>query len=152
MAAPFDGALAIVKVNMGTEGTPDWQTVAAQQSFSYESSRNMLDGSFKGIDHAQSSYGRHESSATVEGLVSFADGTQAMLEDQMVQRNKITLRYIIKTDEATGETGGAGGDADAFKAYEAEALIASISRTFPDNENSTFSVEFNLNEFFQELV
>ena len=147
--AGFDGALAIVKV----ETAPGvWTAVAAQQSFSYESSRNMIDGSVKGTDHAQSAYGRHESSASVEGLVSFADGTQDLLEQQMVGRNKVQLRYIIKTDEATGETGGAGGDADAFKAYEAEALVASISRTFPDNENSTFSVEFNLNEFFDEVA
>jgi TP901-1 family phage major tail protein len=139
--AGFDGALVLVQVDMNPGGAADWQVVAAQQSFSYETSRNMLDGSVKGTDHSESAYGRHESTATVEGLVAIADGTQARLEEAMVNRELVNLRYVIEASPATG----LGTD----EVYEAPALVASVSRTFPDNENSTFSVEFNLNEYFQ---
>ena len=135
--AGFDGALVIVRVDMGGG---DWQPVAAQQTFSYETSRNMIEGSVKGTPHSSSAYGRQESSASIEGLVSLSDGTQQRLEDAMNAREVVQLRYAILANAATG--------LGVEQVYEAEALVASVSRTFPDNENSTFSVEFNLNEAF----
>jgi TP901-1 family phage major tail protein len=136
--AGFDGAHVLVLVNMGTDATPNWQAVAAQTGFSTDASRNMLDGSVKGTDHAQSAYGRMESSASMEGLVSFGDGTQQRLEDAMKNREEIVLRYEVGV--AALPEGAASSDV-----YEAPALVSKISRSYPDNENSSFSAEFNLN-------
>lgn len=144
--AGFDGAHVLVLVNMGSEAVPDWQAVAAQQSFSTEESRNMLDGSVKGVDHAQSAYGRMESTASLEGLVSFADGTQEALFQAMKNRDEVVLRY-----EIAPKAYDPANEVDTL-VMEAPALIGTISRSYPDNENSTFSAEFNLNAAFAEVV
>jgi hypothetical protein len=142
--AGFDGQHVLVLVDMDETGaTPDFQAVAAQQSFSQEASRNMLEGSVKGIDHSQSAYGRMESTASLDGLISFEDGTQEKLFQAMVDRDEVVLRYQV--DEKSGI--GVGG-----AVFEAPALVSTISRSYPDNENSTFSAEFNLNAAFEEVV
>jgi TP901-1 family phage major tail protein len=134
--AGFDGALALVLVESAPESAV-FNAVAAQTSFSTETTRNMLDGSVKGTPHASSAYGRQESTASMEGLVALGDATQARLQEAMDDREILVLQYgIDENDSADGvyET-----------VYQAPALVSSISRTFPDNENSTFNVEFTLN-------
>lgn len=104
----------------------------------------MLDGSVKGTDHAQSSYGRMESTATLDGLVSFADGTQQYLKDAMKNRETIVLRHEVAVAALPAGTAQP-------RIYEANALISSVSSEYPDNENSSFSAEFNLNEAWRQI-
>jgi TP901-1 family phage major tail protein len=134
--AGFDGALALVLVDMSVaQDGSDYQAVAAQTSFETETTRNMLDGAVKGTPHADSAYGRMESTASMEGLVALGDATQAKLQEAMEERKVLVLQYGIDSDD----------DGDYDYVYQAPALVASISRSFPDNENSTFNVEFTIN-------
>lgn len=144
--AGFDGAHVLVLVKTGEDastGEPIYEPVAAQTGFDTSSSREMLDGSVKGTDHAQSAYGRMETTASMSALVSLGDGTQQALLDAMQNREPVLLRYRI-----SGDVAPSGAD----EHYEAEALVSSVERSFPDNENSTFSAEFTLNEFWRAVT
>jgi hypothetical protein len=141
--AGFDGALALVLIDTSVaQDGSGYEPVAAQTSFETETSRNMLDGSIKGTKHAQSAYGRQESTASMEALMSFDDDTQDRLAVAMDDRTPVVLQYGIDLNDDYPET----GLISSFeKIYEAEALVSSVSKSFPDNENSTLSVEFTLN-------
>lgn len=137
----YDGRHVLVLVNMGTDVNPDWQAVADQTGFSWEASRNALDASVKGNRHSKSSYGRMEGTATLDALESLRAGTQEALYQAMVLEREVAIRYSI---DAVA-TGG------AEQVYEAPAIVTGINRSWPDNEMSTFSATFNLNDVF-ELV
>lgn len=138
----YDGRHVLVLMNMGTTETPDFQVVADQTGFSWEASRNMLDASVKGDRHAKSAYGRMEGTATLDALEALRDGTQEALYQAMVTEEEVVLRYSVSAT--------ATGTAEAV--YEAPALVGSINRSWPDNEMSTFSASFNLNDVFEEVV
>lgn len=132
----------MVIINMGTDAAPNYQEVAAQTGFTTGSSRPPLDGSVKGNRHAQSTYGRMETTGSLEALVSFADGTQQQLEDVMKNEKEIVLRHRIEA--------AATGDED--KILEAPAIVTTINRSYTDSANAGFSAEFSINGFWTEAA
>lgn len=132
----YDGGKVLILVDMAAPDAlePDFQPVAEQTGASVEENRNMISAAVKGHRHEQSVYGRGATTLTLEALRSLADGTQERLRTAMLEEEEIVVSY----DEP-----------DAAEAMIAPAVVASISRSLPDNDNSTFSMNCNCNDFFR---
>lgn len=129
-------------VNVGTEAAPNYQQVAYQTDYSHESSREGIDVSHKGSDHAMTLPGREEGTISVSLRVlqpGSGDRTHAAL------RNSYQNRLPVFVQEVNTFPGAAvdGSDDDV---YEAEGYILSFSKEGPDNDAATFDLEITLNE------
>jgi hypothetical protein len=134
----FDGGKVLILVDMAAPGAtePDYQPVAEQTGASIEENRNMISSAVKGHRHEQSVPGRGATTLSLEALRSLADGTQERLRQAMIDEEEIAISY-----EEPGAT----------EAMAAPAVVASISRSLPDNDNATFSASFNCNDFFRPV-
>lgn len=126
----MDGAMVLVLVNLGDEETPDWKPCAEQTNLSTETSRNLIEASSKDSDHTKWIYGKQDDTVTLEKLYTPNDAAFMALED--AQRNRETV--ILRRTE------------DGVQVEETVALISTISKEYPDNDASTCSVEFQLDE------
>lgn len=124
------GNAFMLYVNTAADGaTPEFTQIGGQRGFSSETSREMIDLSHKGSDHTKSGYGRQDTSASLEGIVMEGDLGYDALEDA-INNSKIIMIELR----------------DAGQPYqEAEVLISSLSKEYPDNDAVTASAELQLN-------
>ena len=132
-------------VNTGTVAAPVFTMIGLQRDLSWEQTRELIDASHKGSDHAQSVYGRMESTISLDALEpnpdSGARATQQQLIDAQVEKTTLIVQHIQKNN-------GVGSDI----VRQAEALVGSISREAPDNDTATVSVEITLQEALTVVV
>jgi len=126
----IDGASVLLMVNMGDDETPNWTAVAEQTGLSTENSRNLIEASSKDSDHTKWIYGKQDGTVTLESLYVPNDAAFKAIEEAMNNREVVILR---RTEN--------GEDIE-----EATALVSTISKEWPDNDTSTCSAEFQLDE------
>lgn len=126
----IDGAAVLVLVNLGDDVTPNWTPVAEQTNLSTESTRNLIEASSKDSDHTKWIYGKQDDTVSLEALYVPNDAAFKALEDAMKNKETVVLR---RTENGTD-------------IEEATALVSTISKEWPDNDASTVSVEFQLDE------
>lgn len=126
----IDGAAVLVLVNLGDDVTPKWTPVAEQTNLSTESTRNLIEASSKDSDHTKWIYGKQDDTVSLEALYVPNDAAFKALEDAMKNKESVVLR---RTENGTD-------------IEEATALVSTISKEWPDNDASTVSVEFQLDE------
>ena len=133
----LDGAqvLVLVPVDDGS-GATEYIPVAEQTSLSMENTHNLIDASSKDNTHTKWLYGKEDNTLSLEALYVPGDKALKALKDAKKNREKVILR---RSEEGT-------------EVEEAEALIETISYEWPDNDNSTVSVDFQLNEAWQEVT
>lgn len=126
----IDGASVLLMVNMGDDETPNWTAVAEQTGLSTENSRNLIEASSKDSDHTKWIYGKQDGTVTLESLYVPNDAAFKAIEEAMNNKEIVILR---RTEN--------GEDIE-----EATALVSTISKEWPDNDASTCSAEFQLDE------
>lgn len=126
----IDGASVLLMVNMGDDETPNWTAVAEQTGLSTENSRNLIEASSKDSDHTKWIYGKQDGTVTLESLYVPNDAAFKAIEEAMNNKEVVILR---RTEN--------GEDIE-----EATALVSTISKEWPDNDASTCSAEFQLDE------
>src|SRR5690554_1363062 len=126
----IDGASVLLMVNMGDDETPNWTAVAEQTGLSTENSRKLIEASSKDSDHTKWSYGKQDGTVTLESLYVPNDAAFKAIEEAMNNKEIVILR---RTEN--------GEDIE-----EATALVSTISKEWPDNDASTCSAEFQLDE------
>lgn len=131
----IDGAQVLVIVNMGDDTTPDWQPVAEQTNLSIENTRNLIEATSKESDHTKWIYGKKDGTTSLEKLYVPNDSAFMAIED--AQKNGETV--ILRRTE------------DGENIEEAEALVETISKEFPDNDASTCTADFQLDEDWHEV-
>lgn len=135
-------------VNTGTEAAPAFAQISGQRDYSLSSSREGIDTSHKGVDHAQTIPGRQESSISVTVLVkrpNAADATHAALRNSFDNRLPVFIREVNTYP-------GAAADGSDNEVLEAEGYILDFSKEAGDNAESTFDVEITLNERLTEVA
>lgn len=126
----IDGAQVLVMVDMGEGDVSDWQAVAEQTSLSQENTRNLIEATSKDSDHTKWIYGKKDGTLSLEKLYTPNDSAFMAIEEAMKNGEVVVLR---RTEN--------GEDIE-----EATALVESISKEYPDNDASTATAEFQLDE------
>ena len=132
----------------GTDLAPVFAQISGQRDLSRSASREGIDVSHKGNDHAQTLPGRQEGSVSVTILVKrpdAVDATHAALENAFNDRLPVFVREI---DTFPGAA--ANGSDNSVK--EAEGYVLDFSKEAGDNSEATFDVEITLNEALREVA
>ncbi|QIN79596.1 hypothetical protein GBA65_14905 [Rubrobacter marinus] len=132
----------IMTVNVGTEAAPDYQPVAYQTEYSHESSREGIDVSHKGSDHAMTLPGREEGTISLS-LRVLKPGTTNQTHQKLRQSYQDRLPVYV---QEVSTYPGAAADGSDDEVYEAEGYILSMSKEAPDNDAATWEMEVTLNE------
>lgn len=130
----IDGADVLLLADPGT----GYESIGAQTGLTTDNSRNMVETTTKQDDHTKFVYGKQSGTISLEALYIETGGdrdSQAKLEDAVDNANKLILRR--REDGTTIE--------------EAEVLVESIEKNYPDDDASTLSVEFTKNEAWQTV-
>ena len=128
MAAGINGSTVLLQVRTAT-GPDVYTTVGGQRGMSVSRDRTAIETSAK--DDGDSTFigGRRGSTVSMEGLVIASD---------------VGRTALITAHESTGagrvRRGAIGGEA----AKQADVLITSIEEDFPDDEESTWTVELQV--------
>ncbi|HEY8414808.1 MAG TPA: phage tail tube protein [Thermaerobacter sp.] len=139
MPEGLNGSAVLVLVQTGTDptsGQPIFEAVAKQTNFSDETSRELIDDSAKGDDHVSHLYGRAETSAELEAAWVPNDAAFQALRQAYLNKEDVILR---RTENGTD-------------VEEARAKIENISREFPDNDRSTVTISFQLQEHWRQVT
>lgn len=132
MAAGVNGSLVLLQVRTAT--APDvYTTVGGQRGMSIGKEMTAIDTSAK--DNADGTYvgGRRNSTMSMEGLVIASDA------------GRLALVAAYETNGAlAGFVRIRRGAIGAEVAKQAEGIITDLSEDFPDDEESTWSVEIQI--------
>jgi len=126
-----DGASVLLLVNVG--GVPT--AIAEQTGLTATTEREMIEATHKQNDHTKFLYGKRDDTLTLESLYIANDAGMNELRRAYGAKESVILR---RSD-------------DGVHVEQAEALITSIEDDWPDNDTSTISVEFQLNEAWTTL-
>lgn len=132
-------AQAITALSGGT--APVFGQLLGQRDYSHSSSREGIDVSHKGNDHAQTVPGRQEGSISVTVLVTRPDAaeiTQTALRKAFNDRLPVYVREVNTFP-------GAAANGSQNEVREAEGYVLDFSKEAGDNSESTFDVEVTLN-------
>ncbi|HEY8414406.1 MAG TPA: phage tail tube protein [Thermaerobacter sp.] len=135
----MNGAQVLVLVKTGedqTSGQPIYTPVGEQTGLSSEESRDLIEAAAKGDDHMKHLYGRASTQVELEAL--YVPNDEAFLAIRDAYRNKAEV--ILRRSE------------DGQHVEEARAKVESISSEWPDNDSSTVSVTFQLQEPWREVT
>lgn len=130
-----NGSNVLLLVNTGTSDSPTYEAVAQQRSLSEESSRDMIETTTKVDDAKTYDYGEEDNSMTVEGLYTPSDAAFSALQDAKDNTEKILVRR----------------SEDGVEIEEATALVENISKEYPRNDNSTFTVDLQIDGTFSSV-
>lgn len=129
----MNGASVLVLVKTDDDdgnGNPVYTPVAEQTGLSTEESRDLIEAAAKGDDHMKHLYGRMSTQVELESL--YVPNDQAFQAIKQAFHNKEEV--ILRRSE------------DGQHVEEARAKIENIGAEFPDNDASTVSVTFQLQE------
>lgn len=124
----LDGAQVLLLVNTGTDASPNYVEVGQQTNLSKETTRNLIETTSKEDDHQKFIYGKQGDTVTLESLYVPNDSAMSALRDANDNKNNIKIRRKEQGSEVE----------------EADALVETISDEWPDNDNSTTSVDLTL--------
>lgn len=134
----MNGTSVLVLAQTGTDGTtgdPIYTAVGEQTNLSTESTTNMIAADSKDSGHTKWLPGKQDDTASLEALYVPSD----------------TAYKAIETAKKNGELIYLRRSEDGVNVEEAPAYVQSISKNFPDNDNSTVTLSFQLNDFWTAL-
>lgn len=128
MAGEINGADVTVYVNTGTPGSPIWTLVGSQRNVTFQNRTGIIDRSSKESADRRILGGRREYSVTLDAL--FIPGATALAALRTAQRTGALaqLRRVY-----------AGSPVE-----KADAIVADMPETFPDQDAATVSVTFEI--------
>ena len=128
MAELINGADILLYANTGTDSTPVWTVVAGQRNVAVSEVVAAVDGSSKDQPEARVAGGRYSSTISLDGL--YVPTNAAYVSLKAAFRNRTLIKARINE---------VGVDTE-----EGKFLVNSFDRNYPDQEESTFSIEMTL--------
>lgn len=131
----LNGADVLLYGNTGSDAVPVWTVVGSQRDVSTSESTAAIDGSSKDSRAARVQAGRFSATLSLDALYVPTDAAYAALKTSF--RNGVLIKCRIRESGVDKEEG--------------KFLLTSFSRNFPDQEESTFSLEGALDGFWTIL-
>lgn len=132
----INGTDILLLVNTGTSETPVYEAVGSQRDVTFDESTEEIDVSSKDSRASKVLGGRYSASLSLDALYVYSDAGYTELKDAMRDG-----RLILVTREEEG-----------VSIETAEALITSMSESFPDQGEATISIDMTIDGFWTELV
>jgi len=123
-----NGSDILLLVNTGTDETPSYEAVGSQRDVTFDESTEEIDVSSKDSRAKRVLPGRYGASISLDALYVPSDAAYAALVD--ANRNGDLIKVAREEDDVTIET--------------ADALITSISGSYPDQGECTISVSLTI--------
>lgn len=131
-----NGSDVLLLVNTGTPAVPVYEAVGSQRDVSFDEATEEIDVSSKNSRAKRVLPGRYSASLSLDSLYVWTDAGYQALRDAM--RDGELILVAKQDDGVTVET--------------ADALITSLSESFPDQGESTVSISLTVDGFWTELV
>lgn len=132
----ISGSDILLLVNTGTPAVPVYEAVGSQRDVTFDESTEEIDVSSKDSRAMRVLAGRYASTLSLDSLYVWSDDGYQALRDAM--RDGELILVARQEEGVTLET--------------ADALVTSISQTFPDAAEATISVDLSVDGFWSELV
>lgn len=132
----INGSDVLLLVNTGTAAVPAYEAVGSQRDVTFDESTEEIDVSSKSSRAKKILPGRYSATLSLDALYVWSDDGYQALRDAM--RNGELILVARQDDGVTIET--------------ADALITSLSETFPDQADATISISMTIDGYWVELV
>jgi len=130
-----NGSDILVLVNTGTPSAPAYEVMGSQRDVTFDETTEEIDVSSKDSRATRVLPGRYGCAMSLESLWVPTDAAYQALKDAM--RNGELILIARQEDGVTVET--------------ADALIASMSESFPDQGEATISLSLTVDGMWQEV-
>lgn len=131
----MNGADFLVLVNTGTAEVPIYEVVGCQRDATIDETTAEIDASCKTSRNTRVLPGRYKATLTLDGLYVPDDEAYIALADAM--RNGTLVTLVKQYDGNVTES--------------ADAVITSLSETHPDQDVSTISAAFTIDDAWEAL-
>jgi TP901-1 family phage major tail protein len=132
----INGSDVLLLVNTGTTAVPVYEAVGSQRDVSFDEATEEIDISSKDSRAKRVLPGRYSSTLSLDALYVWSDDGYRALRDAM--RDGELILVARQDDGTTVET--------------ADALITSLSESFPDQAEATISISMTIDGFWTELI
>ncbi len=130
-----NGTDVLLLVNTGTADVPAYEAVGSQRDVTFDEATEEIDLSSKESRGSPIAAGRYKATLSLDALyVPTNDDYQAL---KSANRDGELILVARQEDEVTTET--------------AEALITSMSETFPDQGESVISIAMSIDDMWEEV-
>jgi len=130
-----NGADVLLLVNTGTAAVPVYEAVGSQRDVTFDEATEEIDVSSKDSRAKRVLAGRYSATLSLDALYVWTDDGYRALRDAMRDGNLILVAR--EDDGTTIET--------------ADALVTSLSESFPDQGEGTISISLTIDGFWTEL-
>ena len=131
----MNGSDVLLLVNTGTAAVPTYEAVGSQRDVTFDEATEEIDVSSKDSRAKRVLAGRYSATLSLDALYVWTDDGYRSLRDAMRDGNLILVAR--EDDGTTIET--------------ADALITSLSESFPDQGEGTISISMTIDGFWTEL-
>ena len=131
----MNGSDVLLLVNTGTALVPVYEAVGSQRDVTFDEATEEIDVSSKDSRAKRVLPGRYSSTLSLDALYVWTDDSYRALRDAM--RDGELILVAREDDSTTVET--------------ADALITSLSESFPDQGEGTISISMTIDGFWNEL-
>ena len=131
----MNGTDVLLLVNTGTAAVPVYEAVGSQRDVSFDEATEEIDVSSKDSRAKRVLPGRYSASLSLDALYVWTDDGYRALRGAM--RDGELILVAREDDGTTIET--------------ADALITSLSESFPDQGEGTISIAMTIDDFWTEL-
>ena len=131
----MNGSDVLLLVNTGTPTVPVYEAVGSQRDVTFDEATEEIDVSSKDSRAKRVLPGRYSSTLSLDALYVWTDDSYRALRDAM--RDGELILVAREDDSTTVET--------------ADALIRTLSESFPDQGEGTISISMTIDGFWTEL-
>jgi len=131
----MNGTDVLLLVNTGTAAVPVYEAVGSQRDVTFDEATEEIDVSSKDSRAKRVLAGRYSATLSLDALYVWTDDGYRALRDAMRDGNLILVAR--EDDGTTIET--------------ADALVTSLSESFPDQGEGTISISLTIDGFWTEL-
>jgi len=131
----MNGSDVLVLVNTGTPTVPVYEAVGSQRDVTFDEATEEIDVSSKDSRAKRVLAGRYSATLNLDALYVWADDGYRALRDAM--RDGELILVAREDDSTTIET--------------ADALVTTLSESFPDQGEGTISISMTIDGFWNEL-
>ena len=131
----MNGTDVLLLVNTGTVAVPVYEAVGSQRDVSFDEATEEIDVSSKDSRAKRVLPGRYSASLSLDALYGWTDDGYRALRD--ARRDGELILVAREDDSTTIET--------------ADALITSLSESFPDQGEGAISISMTIDGFWTEL-
>ena len=131
----MNGTDVLLLVNTGTAAVPVYEAVGSQRDVSFDEATEEIDVSSKDSRAKRVLPGRYSATLSLDALYVWTDDAYHALRD--AKRDGELILVAREDDSTTIETG--------------DALITSLSESFPDQGEGVISISMTIDGFWTEL-